>query len=125
VTYKVVIPGRLPSLNEYLSACASHPQKGARLKRENEDLCIVYIRKYMRGIKITKPIEIHYRFFEKNTKRDRGNIGAMADKVFEDALQKANIIHSDDWYHVVGIYYDEFSVDNKSPRIEIEIVEVE
>jgi len=122
---KVVIYGRLPSLNEYLAAERStirgrrgHSQ-GNSMKRACEVLIINAIRKaHLRKIK--SPVVLHYTFYEQNRKRDLDNISATAHKFVQDALVKAGILENDGWQWITG-FTDAFAVDAKNPRIEVEI----
>ena len=121
--YKIVIPGRFESLNKYLGELSRHPIAGNRMKQHDENICVTYIRQALKNTKLKTPIIIHYGFYDKNTKRDRMNIFAYADKVFQDSLQKAGNLKSDDWRSVLNTTHD-FFVDTKNPRIEIVIQEV-
>lgn len=121
--HKIVIPGRFESLNKYLGEVSRHPIAGNRMKQHDENICVTYIRKALKNTKLKTPIVIHYGFYDKNTRRDRPNIVAYFDKVFEDALQKAGNLKNDGWHDVYNITHD-FFVDTKNPRIEIVIQEV-
>ena len=97
--HKVVIKGNyygrtrtLPDLNDYLHECARHPQMGAKMKRDYQMIACNAIRTQLPRLTINNPIIIHYRFYEPDKQRDKGNIFAFADKVFEDALQKCGVI---------------------------------
>ena len=122
--YKIVIPGRFESLNKYLSELGRHPIKGNQMKQRDEHICVMYIRQALKNTKLKPPIIIHYGFYEQNTKRDRMNIFSYADKVFQDALQKAGNLKNDNWYSVYNTTKD-FFVDARNPRIEIVIEEVD
>ena len=121
--YMIEIPGRFESLNKYLGELSRHPIAGNRMKQRDENICVTYIRKALKNTKLKTPIIIHYGFYDKNTKRDRMNIFAYTDKVFQDSLQKAGNLKSDDWRSVINTSHD-FFVDAKNPRIEIVIEEV-
>lgn len=121
--YTIEIPGRFESLNKYLGELGRHPIAGNRMKQRDENICVTYIRKALNNTKLKTPIIIHYGFYEKNTKRDRMNIFAYTDKVFQDGLQKAGNLKNDDWHSVLNTTHD-FFVDTENPRIEIVIQEV-
>lgn len=116
------INGRLPSLNEYISRCRAGAMVGNRMKKESQE-------QVMAGILEAKlqPVKhaviLKYHFFEKNTRRDLDNVSGWAHKVVQDALVEAGILVDDSWGCVLG-YQDEFEVDSRNPRIEVEIVEV-
>lgn len=123
-TYKVTVLGRFPSMNEFIEANRTHKQKGNKMKQKSQDEISYYILDQLRRIRIDKPIYIKYRFYEPNKKRDLDNISGYFHKVFQDALVNCRTIMNDNWYYIVG-FSDEFYVDNKSPRIEVEIIEIE
>ncbi len=123
-TYKVTVLGRFPSLNELISATNMHKQKGNQLKQKSQNEISYYILDQLRRVRIDKPVFIKYRFYEPNKKRDLDNISGYFHKVFQDALVNCRIIMNDNWYSIVG-FSDEFFVDNKNPRIEVEIQEME
>ena len=124
MTYIVVIPGRLDNLNDYIADCRVNPYKGAETKKVNEHICRVAIRKALRGVEIKSKVQMIYRWYEKDRRRDLDNISSFGRKVFQDALVSCGVIPNDGWRHIVG-FADEFYVDAKNPRIEVEIMEVE
>lgn len=118
------IKGRLDGLNEYTSACRSHRQSGARMKRENQDVVLWAIKSAH-----LKPydgmVSIRYEFYDKPKRngarmRDKSNIASFAVKVIEDALQEAGIIGNDDWDHIGG-YSCDFYRASGEPRIVVTI----
>ena len=132
MVYTFTIKGRLPDLNDYLQAerVTRRTQngklftKGAEMKKQWQKYIITYIRKDLRGVKITKPVIIHYHYYEPNARRDYGNIHAVAQKFVEDALQIAKVLVNDNQKYVKGFTAD-FEVDASNPRIVIDIEEVE
>lgn len=120
--YLLVIPGRLPGLNEYISAERSNRYKGAKLKRESEDIVVLAIRKCLNGIKIRSPVRMEYVWYEKDKRRDCDNI-TFGRKVIQDALVNTEVLKDDGWKHVVG-FSDRFEVDKENPRIEVLIKEI-
>lgn len=115
----------LPSLNDYLKAVGTSPKAGGKFKDDYKKVCISAIRRCLRGFKVTNPpVILHYKFFErkKGKRRDVMNIFSFADKVFEDAMQDAGIIHDDnpDW---IANTTHEFSWIDGEPYIEIVIEE--
>lgn len=122
--YKLTIPGRFPSMNQFIEANRTHKQKGNQMKQTAQNEISFYILDQFKRLRINKPIYIKYRFYEPNKKRDLDNISSFFHKVFQDALVGCRIIMNDSWYYIVG-FSDEFYVDNKNPRIEIEIEEKE
>ena len=121
--YLLVIPGRLPGLNEYISAERANRYKAAKLKRESEDLVALAIRKCLHGVHIRRPVYMEYYWFEKDIRRDCDNI-AFAKKFIQDALVQCSILKDDGRNFVVG-FSDKFDVDKKNPRIEVLIREAD
>lgn len=66
---------------------------------------------------------MRYKWFEKNRRRDLDNVSSFGRKVIQDALVQAHTIQNDGWKEITG-FSDEFFVDARNPRIEVEIEEV-
>lgn len=120
--YKITVDGRFPSLNEYVEANRTHKHKGNKMRRESEQLISMYVMQQLRNVHIDNPIFIIYHFYEPNKKRDLDNISGYFHKVFQDALVYNNVIFNDNWHYITG-FQDFFDIDNKHPRIEVEIIE--
>lgn len=115
---KFTIQGRLDGLNDYIKANRSNRYAGAEMKRRNEELVMLSVRK----VKIKQPVKIAFKWYEKNLRRDMDNI-AFAKKFILDALVKKEVLQDDGWKWVKG-FTDEFYIDKKNPRVEVEIREV-
>lgn len=122
-TYKLTVLGRFPSMNEFIEANRASKQKGNRMKQKAQNEIAFYILDQLKRLRIDKPIYIKYEFYEPNKRRDLDNIAGFFHKVFQDALVDCRIIMNDSWHYIVG-FSDDFFVDHKNPRIEIEIEEV-
>lgn len=118
---RFVIPGKLPSENEFIAANRADPRKGNAFKQTYQRMVWAYI-KQAQVAPVTKRVIIRYDFYEPNKKRDCGNIFAFASKVTEDALQDAGVLPNDNqtW---LGGYDVKFDVDKENPRIEVELKE--
>lgn len=121
--YLLTIPGKLPGLNDYIAAERTNRHKGAKMKVYNGNIVSVAIRKCLMGVKIEKPVEMHYIWYETNKRRDKDNISSFGRKVIQDALVSTGVLKDDGWKHVVG-FSDSFEVDKENPRIEVKIREV-
>lgn len=121
--HKFTILGRLDALNEYTSANRTNPHKGGRMKRENEEIIIWSIRQQLRGIHISNPVLIYYRFYEPNKKRDNDNILSCAAKFIQDSLVKTKVLENDNQKCIHNFYFDTH-VDTHNPRIEVLITEL-
>lgn len=121
--YKFTIPGRLDALNEYTSANRQNPYVGGKMKRDNESIVIWSIRQQLKGISISRPVIIHYAFYEKNKRRDKDNILSAAMKFIQDSLVKCCVLKNDGWSEIENFTHT-FSVDKNNPRIEVTLEEV-
>lgn len=124
MTYYFTILGRLDALNDYTAANRTNPYKGGRMKQENEDTVIWSIRQQLRGVHITKPVIIHYKFYEKNKRRDKDNILSCAMKFIQDSLVKCKVLKDDGWEEIANFTH-EFYVDKENPRIEVTLEEID
>ena len=122
--YRLVIPTKLHSLNEYIGACRRNQYAGAKMKRQDQELVEWHIRSQLRGVRITSPVRLTFRWYESSRKRDLDNISSFGRKVIQDALVKTRVLENDGWKNITG-FSDEFFVDKKKPRIEVLIKEVD
>ncbi len=121
--YKLIIPGKLPGLNDYIVAERTNRHKGAKMKAVNGNIVAVAIMKCMSGIRIEKPVFMEYTWIEPNKRRDKDNISSFGRKVIQDALVQCGVLKDDGWKYVVG-FSDRFEVDKENPRIEVLIKEI-
>lgn len=119
---KLVIPGRLPGLNEYIDAERNNRFRAAKLKSEAERLVMCAIRKTLRGWRAKGPVSMRYTWYELNRRRDKDNISGYGRKVIQDALVKGGYLQNDGWAQIEA-FSDAFAVDKNHPRIEVEIWE--
>lgn len=121
-----IVPGRLPGLNEYTTACRTNPHNGAKMKREAQERveCAIIHAQHRGGLprKFMSPVRIEYMFYEPNKRRDKDNVASFAHKVIQDALVHLGLLDNDGWGNVSG-WQDEFGVDRRSPRIEVLVKE--
>lgn len=116
---KITIPGKLPSLNEYINACRRNPHAGAKMITDSEKRIVHALNGQK---KLKTPIRINYLFVEQNRRRDHDNVSGFAHKVVQDSLVKSGLIPNDGWNEITG-YRDDFTVDKNNPRIELVIFE--
>lgn len=121
--YTLIIHGRLDNLNDYIKACRTNQYKGAHLKAKNENKVQAEIYEQLGRLRITNPVRMTYRWYEKDRRRDLDNVSSFGRKVIQDALVDTGVIQNDGWKEITG-FSDEFYVDKKNPRIEVEIEEV-
>ena len=131
MTYKVVISKSnktfpIKGLNELLAGrMYDYRTKKYHnsVKSENDKVCRLAIQKYMRGVKIDKPIRCTYMIYAGDKRHDRGNLACAVEKSFLDALQEMKVIKNDGFDDVLdSVFHTELCRDN--PRIEVIIEEV-
>ena len=115
---KIIIPGRLPCMNDLISADRRNRYVGAKLKKDTQNMLIPLMKMQSKGKKFEGRVLIEVKFFEVNRRRDEDNVISGL-KFILDALQEAEIIKGDGqkYVHVLP----EVFVDKNNPRIEIVI----
>lgn len=116
--YKIEIPFKLPSCNEYINACRYNKFAGAKMKKETEDAICLYINKLP---KFKNPIRINFIWIESNKRRDLDGI-CFGKKFILDSLVKAGKITDDNRNCVTG-FIDTFEYA-KETKVILEIEEV-
>lgn len=119
---KLVIPGKLPTLNEYVDACRTSAILGNKFKREHQESVMWRIKQQIRKPYFTGKVTLEYFFYEENERRDVDNVASFAMKVIQDALVKLQVIH-DDSQKYLSHFACNFDVDKSNPRIEVIIKE--
>ncbi len=116
MSFKFVIPGRLPGLNEMNYMDRSGAYAGARAKKKMTRYCAQWA-VACRVPEFKCPITVHVVFFEPNRLRDRDNIYGGA-KYIMDGLQKARKIKNDSQKWIHNLTHD-IKVDPRNPRVEV------
>lgn len=97
MTQYAVIESRLPGLNEYVKANRGNKYAGAKMKRETEDICQIFLRDL---VPVSKPVKISFVWYEKTLRRDLDNI-AFAKKFILDTMTRLGILQDDSPKYVV------------------------
>lgn len=113
---QVKILVRLPTCNEYIEACRINRFKGAKMKREAEELIMWQAAGMTR---IEAPVIITFIWLEETMKRDPDNV-AFAKKFILDALQKAGKLENDNCKFVRGFRDNFVYGEEQGVLIEIE-----
>lgn len=130
--YKVIIENQkhtfpIKGLNELLNG-RMYNQRTRKyhnpVKAENDNVCVKAIKKYMRGVKIDKPIRCTYWIYAGDKKHDRSNLCSSCSKSFADSLILAGVIANDTWDLYLGETFHT-EVCKERPRVEVEIEVVE
>jgi len=120
---KFTIPGRLPGMNEIITASGQHWAKWHKQKKEAKEL----VQLFALAARI-KPINgraaITITCYEPNRRRDIDNVQSGAGKIILDALQDLGILKGDGQKYISRVDY-EVEVDKQNPRVEVEIKEME
>lgn len=106
-----IVRRRLPSLNDYITACRSGWMVGAKFKDRADAIVVDAISKAMADGTLRRvrddeyPVEISIQWQEVNRKRDVDNIQS-GQKYILDALQKAHIIRNDNMACVSQVHHN-------------------
>lgn len=101
---RIVIPHKLPSLNEYINACRKNRYAGANMKKKYEELIGLYLGK---ARKYNNPVKITFTWVEGNKRRDYDNICGGGRKFILDAMVKSGKLKEDNRKCVAG-FEDKF-----------------
>ena len=118
----LVIPGKLPGLNEIINS--SKIGRGrfnayGRLKKKWSGIIAIYAR--MSGLApIHSPAQFVFTWTEPNRRRDPDNIASGGRKLILDTLVELGILDGDGWKHVAG-WFDNFEIDKKHEGVKVEI----
>lgn len=115
----LIIKGKLDGLNQYTLACRGNKFAGATVKKRNEKIISSAIKEQLKGIEFEGMVELNFRWYEKDKRRDLDNI-CFAKKFILDSLVANGIIEADNWQGVKG-FTDKFFIDKSNPRIEVDI----
>ena len=116
------IPGRFPSLNEYIDAERTFKLKAASMKRKHTDRVCELAQ--MSDVPIFRePVFIVVSWIEKDRRRDPDNIRFGMTFIL-DGLVKAGVIPNDTQRWVRGIE-DRYFVDKEKPRVIVTLFDSE
>lgn len=118
---RIVIPFSLPGLNEYIAACRTNAQKGGAMKRKWDNAVAMAIRHQIKR-PLREPVVMSYTWIERDRRRDKDNVSGFGRKVIQDAFVQVHALRNDGWANIKS-FSDDFCVDKKRPRVEIEIQE--
>lgn len=120
--YTLTITGRLPGLNEIITANRSSKYEAAKQKKDVEGMIAWYIREQLKGVKIERPVKLTHWFYEPSKRRDKDNI-VSAKKFIWDALVRTGVLKNDGWDEIAD-FRDYVLLDQMDPRVVVEIEEV-
>ena len=119
---RFVIPYQLTTLNEYVNAERRNRFAGAKIKKEQTDLCALYARMARNnGVEVKDyPIHVTLTWYCKDARKDPDNI-AFAKKFIFDGMVKAGVIDNDSWKFMNGGFDDRFVIDKTFQGVVVEI----
>ena len=103
--YRMIIPGRLDNLNDYINAERTNRYKGAKVKGRNQERAFQEACIQLGDVQIKRPVKMIYRWYEKDQRRDLDNISSFGRKVIQDALVEAEILPDDGWKYIKGFLF--------------------
>ena len=112
------IPGRLPGMNEIITAAKSHYGKYSSMKKKYTKLVVDSCRK----IGPHNSVYLEITWYVPNLKRDPDNIAAGVKFIF-DGLVDAGVIPKDTIAYNRGWKNDDFILDRDNPRVVVKIFE--
>jgi len=113
---RIVIDGRLPSLNEYIAAERTYRYIAAKMKKDATEL-VAWQCKQIKPI--TEPADYTFTWYVANNRTDPDNI-AFACKFVFDGLQSAGKLPNDSMKYIKSITHH-FMIGE--PKVEIQIDE--
>ena len=117
----IIVPGRLPGLNEMIGAARQNRFGSAKQKQANTEL-VAWCAKQAKIPRMQKA-SLAITWYEKNRQRDPDNVQSAV-KYIWDGLVVAGVLPNDGWQQQGPVSHI-MAVDKVNPRVEIEITEVE
>jgi Holliday junction resolvase RusA-like endonuclease len=118
---KLIIPGRLPGLNDMIEAARKNKYESANMKKAYTEL-VAWCVKSARLPHLSSPVDLVFTWYEPNRKRDKDNIMA-GQKFILDGLVTAGVLTNDGWKQIGDISH-RFRIDKYNSRVEVELIEV-
>ena len=133
MTYKLVFHHLLPCLNDFIGAAhqlyhyrgSSRQYGDALMKRREQRILEMEVRRQLRGVHIKKPVKLTYLIAEKDHRRDWDNVLSVAMKFCNDAMTAVQLLPNDTQKWIQAYGEPVLIVDRSNPRIEITIEELE
>lgn len=114
----MVIPGRMPGLNDYVQAERSNRYAASKMKKQQTERAgIAAVEQGMP--RFPGRVEVAFTWVEENRRRDMDNV-CFAKKFILDGLVRAGVIRDDTPRYIAG-FSDSFAYDSRNPRIEVEV----
>ena len=118
---QLIVPGRLPAMNELVAALNGRGGRYVYNKLKSENQCVISVLIKQVGLKSMQSAHFEFYWYELNKRRDPDNISAGGRKIILDSLVKSGILSGDGWKQVLG-WVDTFRVDKENPRVEVVMI---
>lgn len=118
---KFVVEGKLPGINEIVSASRTNRYK-ANAEKKQAQLRVCQAIGNRKRLSCSVPVVVSVTYYEPNNRRDVDNITGGGNKVILDALVEMGVIIDDSRKWVKQVHPLVYT-DRSNPRIEIEIKE--
>lgn len=117
---KLIIPGRLPCMNDLIAANRLNKYAGAGVKKKTQRQISLILQPQVQEQRFTEKVNIRIEYYEKDMRRDEDNVMSAA-KFILDAMQDIGFILNDSrkYVHLT----QEVFTDRDNPRIEIKVNE--
>ena len=115
--YKIDIPYKFPSFNQYVNECRKNKYAGGNMKKKIQEDIMYFINKLQQ---FKTPISIKFTWIVGNKRRDLDNI-CYAKKFILDSMVKAGKLKDDNRNYVIG-FKDTFEY-GKETKVILEIKE--
>lgn len=114
---RLVIPGALPTLNEYIRSERGNRYSAANLKKQTQDRIKLVLWAQARRLHYDRPVDIKFVWTVKDRRKDKDNI-AFAKKFVLDALVEMDVLNDDGW-NDINTLTDEFRIGEEKTEIYI------
>ena len=122
-SFSVVCSGTYPGVNEWWLNSVGHKMSFARAYKRKYQNMIIHELTEFRKIRMYGAVQVTFKYYAPDTKRDKDNVSGFFRKIFLDAMVQVGIIANDTWRDIAG-YTELFYIDSVHPRIEVEVREV-
>jgi len=119
MTKNLLIEGEMMDFNTFQNKTRSNKFVGSKIKKEQTELVYWECKKQKVSPVTEYPIEITFKWYSKDNRKDIDNV-AFAKKFILDGLVQAKVLENDSRKFIYG-FIDEFYIDSKWPRVEVEL----
>lgn len=121
----IIIHGRLAGANEYINKCRTNKFNAAKFKNEQEKIVrfglMEAFKEKAKVRSLNPPLKLTIHWYEPNSRRDIDNI-CFGTKFILDAMVRNEWLPNDN-QRIVNQIVHHVSIDQRNPRIEVEVRE--